>query len=205
MAQDSNSHCTYNQAIKMFTADPAARFEDEDQLTKYWGGVWGIDYDVGQIRDVLVHRPGAEMALVDPAKRIPEIAAYGDREAHWYYQSDTLPDVTAMQRQHDAMVAALQNAGVTVHYVDTPGAHRLKRAYTRDPLIMVKGGAIICRMGALVRRGEELAIARTLINLGIPILRTISGSGLMEGGSFARINDKTCVIGAGVRVNREGV
>ena len=27
---------------------------------------------------------------------------------------------------------------------------------------MVKGGAIVCRMGAAIRRGEELAITRTL-------------------------------------------
>jgi N-dimethylarginine dimethylaminohydrolase len=204
MTEDHNSHYDYNQAIKMFTADPDSRFEDGDQLAQYWGGVWGIDNDVGQIRSVLVHRPGPEMALVDPAKRIPEIAAFGDREKNWYYQSDTMPDIALMQSQHDAMVAAMQAAGITVHQVDNPGNHRLKRSYTRDPLIMVKGGAIICRMGSLVRRGEELAIARTLLNLGIPILRTITGHGTMEGGSFAWINDKTCAIGAGVRVNREG-
>ncbi len=69
---------------------------------------------------------------------------------------------------------------------------------------MVKGGAIICRMGTRVRRGEELAITRTLARLGIPILRTLSGSALMEGGSFAWINRRTAVIGCGIRVNREG-
>ena len=36
---------------------------------------------------------------------------------------------------------------------------------------MVKGGAIVCRMGARIRRGEELAITRTLAKIGIPILR----------------------------------
>ena len=204
MAEEPNSHYTYNLAIKMFTADAASRFEDEDQLTQYWGGVWGIDNDVGQVRSVLVHRPGPEMNMVDPTKRIPEIAAFGDRDKHWYFQSDELPDIAAMQVQHDAMVSALKAAGVVVHQIDNPDEKRLKRCYTRDPLIMVKGGAIICRMGALVRRGEELAIARTLIQLGIPILRTISGNGVMEGGSFAWINAKTCAIGAGVRVNREG-
>ena len=83
-------------------------------------------------------------------------------------------------------------------------AGRIKSCYTRDPLIMVKGGAIVCRMGTRVRRGEELAITRTLARLGIPILRTLSGSALMEGGSFAWINERTAVIGCGIRVNREG-
>ena len=81
---------------------------------------------------------------------------------------------------------------------------RLKQCYTRDPVIMVKGGAIVCRMGARIRRGEELAVTRTLARIGVPILRTISGAGVMEGGSFAWLNEKTCAIGVGVRVNREG-
>jgi len=69
---------------------------------------------------------------------------------------------------------------------------------------MVKGGAIVNRMGTRVRRGEELSITRTLAKIGVPILRTLSGSAVMEGGSFAWINSKTCVIGCGIRVNREG-
>jgi N-dimethylarginine dimethylaminohydrolase len=80
----------------------------------------------------------------------------------------------------------------------------LKSCYTRDPVIMVKGGAVVCRMGTRIRRGEELAVTRTLAALGVPILRTLSGSALMEGGSFAWINEKTAVIGCGIRVKREG-
>ena len=125
-------------------------------------------------------------------------------EKGWYFQSDTPPDIPAMQSQHDAMVKALIAAGVEVHHVEGVDNTRLKSCYTRDPLIMVKGGAIVCRMGARIRRGEELAITRTLAKIGVPILRTISGTGIMEGGSFAWINDKTAAIGIGVRVNREG-
>jgi N-dimethylarginine dimethylaminohydrolase len=109
-----------------------------------------------------------------------------------------------MQAQHDGLVAALKAEGVEVHYIDGDAGNRLKSVYTRDPLIMVKGGAIICRMGARIRRGEELAVTRTLARLGVPILRTLSGSAIMEGGSFAWINSKTAVIGCGVRVNHEG-
>src|SRR6185295_11904131 len=94
-----------------------------------------------------------------------------------------------MQAQHDALVAALRAEGVEVYEVEGVTGGRLKSCYTRDPLIMVKGGAIVCRMGA---------------RIGIPILRTLSGLALMEGGSFAWINSRTAVIGCGVRVNREG-
>lgn len=197
-------HWIYNQTIKMFAAPALPPFEDERELQRNWGDVWGLDNDVGRIRSILVHRPGPEMNIVDPAKRIAEIGSYGDVSEGWYFQSDTPPDLPAMQSQHDALVSVLTEAGVKVFHAEGVAGNRLKSCYTRDPLIMVKGGAIVCRMGAQIRRGEELAITRTLAAIGVPILRTISGAGIMEGGSFAWINSKTAVIGVGVRVNREG-
>lgn len=194
----------YNQTVRMFATPGDPPHEDEGQLRAYWGRPWGVNNDVGRIRSILVHRPGAEMGVVDPAKRIESIGSFGDLEAGWYFQSDEVPPVERMQAQHDALTAALTARGIEVHHVDGVADGRLKSCYTRDPLIMVNGGAIVCRMGTRVRRGEELAITRTLARLGIPILRTLSGSALMEGGSFAWINPKSAVIGCGIRVNREG-
>ncbi len=200
----SNPHWIYTQTVKHFAAGAEPPFEDPAELMASWGAVWGLDNDVGRIRSILMHRPGPEMNVVDPAHRLPEIGSYGDPAVGWYFQSDSLPDLPLMQQQHDAFVAKLQAEGVEVHYLDGDAGIRLKQVYTRDPFIMVKGGAIICRMGARIRRGEELATTRTLARIGVPILRTISGSGVMEGGSFAWLNEKTCAIGIGVRVNREG-
>lgn len=204
MPIDADPGWIYNQTVKMFATLGDPPFEDQAELVAHWGRAWGVNNDVGRIRSVLVHRPGAEMAVVDPSKRIESIGSFGDLEQGWYFQSDRVPPVEAMQAQHDAMVAALTAAGVEVHHVDGVDNKRLKSCYTRDPLIMVNGGAIICRMGTRVRRGEEQAITRTLGRLGIPTLRTLSGSAVMEGGSFAWINPKTAVIGCGIRVNREG-
>lgn len=194
----------YNETVRMFATPGDPPFEDHAELEKYWGRVWGVDNDVGRIRSILMHRPGAEMNVVDPTKRIESIGSFGDLEQGWYFQSDTVPPVAEMQAQHDALVAALKAHGVEVHFVEGVDGGRLKSCYTRDPLIMVKGGAIVNRMGTRVRRGEELSITRTLAKIGVPILRTLSGSAVMEGGSFAWINPKTCVIGCGIRVNREG-
>jgi N-dimethylarginine dimethylaminohydrolase len=194
----------YNETVRMFATPGVPPFEDTSELERHWGRAWGVNNDVGRIRAILMHRPGPEMNIVDPAKRIDSIGSFGDLEKGWYFQSDTVPPVNTMQAQHDGLVAALQARGVEVHHVDGVDGGRLKSCYTRDPLIMVNGGAIVCRMGTRIRRGEELAITRTLAKLGIPILRTLSGSALMEGGSFAWINPKTAVIGCGIRVNREG-
>lgn len=194
----------YNQTVKMFATPGDPPHEDPDQLATYWGRAWGLNNDVGQIRSILVHRPGPEMDIIDPSKRIESIGSFGDLQEGWYFQSDTIPPVTEMQQQHDALTDALKRYGIEVLHVDGVDNRRLKSCYTRDPLIMVNGGAIVCRMGTRVRRGEELAVTRTLAKLGVPILRTLSGSALMERGSFAWINPRTAVIGCGIRVNREG-
>jgi N-dimethylarginine dimethylaminohydrolase len=204
MSDIADAGWIYNQTVKMFAPPGSPPFEDTAELEQSWGRAWGLNNDVGTIRSVLVHRPGPEMALIDPTKRIEEIGSFGDLDAGWYFQSDTVPDLAEMQAQHDAMVAAMVARGIEVNVIDGAPGNRMKQCYTRDPLIMVKGGAIICRMGTRIRRGEELAITRTLARLGIPILRTLSGTAIMEGGSFAWINPTTCVIGCGIRVNREG-
>ena len=203
-ATESSAHWIYNQTVKMFAAGATPEFEEADELEKYWGRAWGIDNDVGRMRAVLVHRPGEELKVVDPKKRIPEIGSYGDIKEGWYFQSDRVPPLAEMQAQHDGLTAALRAEGVEVFEIEGDAGKRLKSCYARDPLIMVKGGAIVCRMGARIRRGEELAVTRTLAKLGVPILRTLSGSALMEGGSFAWIDEKTAVIGCGIRVNHEG-
>jgi N-dimethylarginine dimethylaminohydrolase len=200
----SNAHWVYNQTVKTFAAGAEPAFEDESELLSTWGALWGIDNDVGQIRSILMHSPGTEMAVVDAAKRLPEIGSFGDPATGWYFQSDTPPDIPRMQAQHAGFVARLQAEGIDVHFLDGDAGIRLKQTYTRDPVIMVKGGAIVCRMGARIRRGEELAVTRTLARIGVPILRTVSGTGVMEGGSFAWLDARTCAIGVGVRVNREG-
>ena len=83
-----------------------------------------------------------------------------------------------------------------------PGRH--KSIYTRDSCIAVDGGAVVTRMGPRIRRGEERPVTQTLAALGMPILRTIHGTGLMEGGSFAHIRPDVAVVGVSSRVNEEG-
>jgi N-dimethylarginine dimethylaminohydrolase len=196
----------YNMLIKRFPSAPEPAFETEEQQKFIWGRHWGCNNDVGRLRVVLMHRPGDEMRIVDPTKRIEDLGAFGDTEAGWYWRGREVPPLEKMQKEHDGLVAALRAEGVEVANIERnamiPG--RMKTVYTRDSIIAIDGGAIVTRMGPVSRRGEERAVTQTLVHLGMPILRTIHGTGIMEGGSFAWINEKTAVIGCGVRVNREG-
>jgi len=195
----------YQQTIKMFGSVPEPAFEDPMEQTATWGQAWGCDTDVGVLRRVLVHRPGPEMEIVDRSKHIPEINAYGDPAKGWYWQSDEIPDWLEMQAQHDAMTSALEANGVEVVRLEGVQAPNIKACYTRDSVIAVKGGAIVCRMAPRIRRGEEILVTRQLAALGVPIIRTITGTGMIEGGSFAWIDSKTAVIGRSIRCNDEGI
>mgnify|MGYP003340307637 FL=1 len=104
----------YNETVRMFATAGDPPFEERTELEKYWGRAWGVDNDVGRIQSILVHRPGDEMKIVDPSKRIESIGSFGDLEAGWYFQSDRVPPLAEMQSEHDALVAALRARGIEV-------------------------------------------------------------------------------------------
>ena len=194
----------YNQTIKLFGSHPEPAFESRDQQESVWGRQWGCDNDVGQIRLCLMHRPGDEMNIIDPAMRIDEIGSYGDRHKGWYFQSDVIPDWDEFRSQHDQLVQVLQAEGVEVVFLDSVEADGIKSVYTRDSSIAINGGALVTRLARSIRRGEEAHVSKTLANLGMPILRSLHGTALMEGGSFAWLNSKTAVIARSICVNDEG-
>ncbi len=194
----------YSQTIKLFGSQPEPPFESEEQQKLVWGESWGCDNDVGQIRVCLMHRPGSEMNIIDPAKRIEEIGSYGDLDEGWYWQSQTIPDMDELRAQHDGLVATLQQAGVNIVFLDDIKPDGIKSVYTRDSAFAVNGGAIVTRMARKIRRGEEAHVTKTIANLGMPILRTLHGTAMAEGGSFAWLNSKTAVIGRSICVNEEG-
>jgi N-dimethylarginine dimethylaminohydrolase len=85
------------------------------------------------------------------------------------------------------------------------GWYWMGQIYTRDSVVGVPGGAIVTRLARRVRRGEELPVTRALANAGCPILATIHGSAVFEGGGFAFLDAKTAVCSESIACNGEGV
>jgi N-dimethylarginine dimethylaminohydrolase len=194
----------YNMLIERFASVPEPPFEDPPENARVWGRAWGCNSDIGRLRLVLMHRPGEEMRVVDDLPLIPELGAYGDPATGAYWRGEVRPTLAEQQAQHDALAAALRDEGVEVVYLNRAAPGRHKSIYTRDSSFAVKGGAIVTRMGPRIRRGEEAPVTETLAALGMPILRTIHGTGLMEGGSFCWIRPDLAVVGVSSRVNEEG-
>ena len=190
---------------EMFGSVPTPAFESREELESGWGRNWGCDNDIGRLRAVLMHRPGAELNVVDTGKPLGFVEGYGDKQAGWYYNSNVPPNLPAIQAQHDALTKLLRDEGVDVILTDKAAPNRSKSVFTRDSAIGVKGGAIVTRLARRVRRGEERPVTQALAAAGCPILHTIHGEGIFEGGGFAMINSKTAVCSVSVACNEEGV
>ncbi len=166
----------------------ADQTEFVDDLENYWGN-WGVDSEVGRLRAVLMRRPGPEVEqLKDPAT------------ARWL----DLMDIDIAQKQHDQLCDIYRDHEVEVYYVEEMDPDKPNALYMRDLFAMTPEGAILARPAIPARRGEERFVAESLIRLGVPIIRTISGKGTFEGADLMWIDRDTVIIGVGNRTNRAG-
>lgn len=179
---------------------PLTFFESDylDELGKTWRRAWGSQSSYAKLRAVIVHRPGFE-------------AAFGDEDPDFLNLPMGLPDLTAMQAQHDAFVAALVENDVEVIRLDAPsppigtyGIPLRSATYTHETL-MVKGGAVICRCAPAYKRGLEYFQARTIGALGCPILYTVHGKGFFESSNAVWLDKRSLPLAIGQRANAEGV
>jgi N-dimethylarginine dimethylaminohydrolase len=190
---------------RILEASPEPPFEDANEQVRVWGRRWGVENDVGHLRLVLVSRPGDEwMQMSEGGVWVEEAGSWMDPDGRWYWMGKDRPDIEKVQQEHHSLVESLRQEGAEVVFLDKSPPHLSRAVYTRDVAMALPGGSIICRMGPLYRRGEERGMARKLAELGVPILHTIRGSGLVEGGSFAILNRMTAVLGLSHRINTEG-
>lgn len=186
MTSDADRGWVYNQTVKMFATPGDPPFEDAAELTAHWGRAWGVNNDVGGVSGrfwCTVRGPKWRWLTLPNASKASGLSVIWKRAG--ISKVTACHPWPACRRNTTQWSRRWSRGGGEVHHVDGVENTRLKSCYTCDPLIMVNGGAIICRIGTRVRQGEKLSITRTLARLGIPILRTLSGSALMEGGSFA--------------------
>lgn len=202
----SDSSMYYHAVLERIIPRPLPAFEDEEMQKRVWGRRWGVYNDVGAIKTILMHSPGDELKVITPDKYDPSIEALIDGEEQWYFRSKEAPDLQGMRAEHDALVHILRDNGVEVVYVD--GSPRNPNSmFVRDMGMVVNGGIIISRMASVGkehgtgRRGEEAYITKRVAEIGMPVLHTIHGEGLMEGGSFCMLNDKTAAVALSKRGN----
>lgn len=160
----------------------------EHEIEEYWGD-WGVASECGRLEAVLLRRPGAEI------EDIGDPAAWRWREAM---------DPERARAEHDEMARIYREAGAQVHYVKKMRPDRPNAVFMRDLVFMTPEGAILGRPAIACRRGEERYAAQTLAELGVPIVRTVTGTGTFEGACAMWVDRRTVILGTGVRCNHEG-
>ncbi|MFT3797707.1 dimethylarginine dimethylaminohydrolase family protein [Microbacterium sp.] len=191
---------------RILAPQPSPAFESESELVAGWGRKWGAADEVSRVRTIMLRRPSRlleRVAQLGESAWEADLDAYLDPQRRWYWTGRELPDLERAHREHDALAATLRDHGVEVVYAPDLDEFS-KSVFTRDPLVTVPGGAIILRLAPRMRRGEEQSVTQTVAAAGLPILATIGGTGVAEGGSFIKVRPDLALFGTSVRCNPEG-
>ena len=162
---------------------------------------FGVRNAYGDLKRVLMHRPGVELAKVTPHS-LPE------------YNFDAPVDVEAFLADYDMMLALFQAHGVETLLLtdvlkddaDALGfiKHRPNMTYTRDLAAVFDSGAVLMGPHLKGRWGDQRMMGRAFRKLGIPVLGSIDQPAFLEGGGVTLIGDDTAVASLCDRANEAG-
>jgi N-dimethylarginine dimethylaminohydrolase len=139
---------------------------------------------------VLVSRPG------------PAFGAAFDDPAHGFLRP---VDLERAQREHDGLVQALSDLGVTVHQLPAPeGLSDPDLVYVFDPLLVTDRGAIPLRPGKLNRAAEPAIVEAWTAANAIPTIGRIDAPATIEGGDTFWLRPDLLCIGRTLRTNDAG-
>lgn len=150
---------------------------------------YGCQTMTKQLLRVLMRRPGSSLQSAD--------------RHHWHYGEGF--DADRAIAEHDEFVAAVQDSGAEILWIEDNDDGLADAMFTHDPSLVTNQGAIILRMGKALR-AHEPALHRAFFEAQqIPILGSIEPPGQVEGGDCIWIDDTMLVVGRGVRSNEAGI
>ncbi|EHL97373.1 Amidinotransferase [Acetobacteraceae bacterium AT-5844] len=153
---------------------------------------WRVASETGLLKEVLVCPPDHYRWL--PTNSIARHTLAGDRQA---------PAPAHLAAQHAELVAAMEQAGVTVHRL-TPEPHLPYMVYTRDSVVVTHRGPVLCQLERPQRRGEYAGLIDFHAAHGSRFWKK-SSAGTLEGGDIHIIRPGLAVIGhSGGRTDEAG-
>jgi N-dimethylarginine dimethylaminohydrolase len=169
-----------------------------DELEAIWGERWGAQ-GIGRLRKV---------AMTPPLE--VEVLALYDQEPAFFLYGGRLPDLAKMREQHAALQDTYRSLGIevlTFEYPEMPHSAYgvLKRAVSAAAGFVINGGAIVAREAAPFWRGRSRYVSQYLQSIGCPILYTVHGKGVCEGGAFTRMADDFIIAMLSTDCNRDGL
>lgn len=155
------------------------------------GKVWrrcGCQSEWGRLREVVLSWPGPEINFKGQANEFLMLAR---------------PDLDVLRRQTGALVDFYEAQGVTVHLARPSSPPPPNFLFMRDLFWATPQGVVLARPAARQRAGEERHAAETLANLGVPMVLHPCGTATFEGADALWLDEKTVLLGVGIRTNHE--
>ncbi len=162
---------------------------------------FGVRSAYGDLKRVIMHRPGPELHLVRP-----------DTVGEFHF--DAPVDVDKFVADYDVMRTLLESHGVEtllltdilVNDADSLNymRYRPNMTYTRDLATVFSSGAVLMGMHLRGRWGDGHILGRAFKRLGVPILGRIDQPGYLEGGGVTLIGENTIVAALCSRANETG-
>lgn len=115
------------------------------------------------------------------------------------------PDPGRAAAEYDRFAALIEEAGARIHWMPADDVTGLDSIYVRDASIPSSRGMILCNMGKAARATEPAAQAEAFRAAGIAVAGAVTGSGRIEGGDVAWLDETTLAVGRGYRTNDEGI
>ncbi len=161
----------------------------QEELGTLWGAC-GIDSEWAPLKKVLLHSPGEEL-----------LASLEDFDAAQMLEP---LDMSKAMNQHGDMATAYEKMGIEVFYVKPDEPATPNQMFVADLMAATPEGVIVTRPASTVRAGEERWVARRLADMGVPIVKSVRGTGTFEGADLMWLRPDVAIIGRGLRTNDEG-
>ena len=115
------------------------------------------------------------------------------------------PDLKIGLSEYQSFQSILEKYCTEIYSLPEDDSVNMDSIYCRDAAIATNKGMIICRMGKSARSNEPDAEKKAFEARGIPVLGAITGSGTLEGGDVAWLDEYTLAVGHTYRTNMEGI
>lgn len=146
-------------------------------------------------------------AMNAPLKRVimrrPDNAMRHADAKLWHYGPGF--DAAKAAAQHAGFSRLIAASGAEIHWLPDGDDGLSDSIFTRDPSIITHAGAVVLNMGKALRKSEPALHRSALESLGIPVIGEIRDPGTVEGGDTIWLDEKTLIVGRGIRTNQSGI
>jgi dimethylargininase len=150
---------------------------------------YGAQAMCGHLKRVMMRRPGQSLIAADAR--------------HWHY-GPTFDGPKAVD-QYDRFARLVEKSGAEIIWIEDTGDGLADAMFTQDPSLVTDAGAVILRMGKVLRQAEGDLHEAAYRRAGVPILGRIEAPGTVESGDCVWVDKTTLAVGRGIRSNQSGI